>query len=224
MTIDTMTATLIAIVVILTAALVVWAVARRRRSRHLQERFGSEYDHAVQSNRSRSRAEQELLAREEHAKNIRVQPLSLDQRRRFEQDWEAIESRFVGRPTAAVLDANELIQEVLRVRGYPVRDLDDATSDLSVHHPEVVEDLRAARAVINREQPGEVSTEDLRQAMLHFRRLFEELVGRPPHRRDDAEIAIDEERELGEPRESRGDRDRLGHRTEREIRDRQREH
>jgi hypothetical protein len=193
----TVTMILIIAAAAVVVALVGWAVARSRRSRELRERFGSEYDYATRETGSRAEAERELREREEHARNITIQPLSLDDRKRFETEWDAIEARFVERPTTAVLEADELIREVLRLRGFPIRNFDELVADLSVHQPDVVEDFRAAHSVLDRSDPGEISTEDLRQAMLHYRRLFAELVGQAPATRGatDREVPIEETRE-----------------------------
>jgi hypothetical protein len=193
----TITMILIIAAAAVVVALIGWAVARKRRSHELRERFGSEYDYATRETGSRAEAERELREREEHARNITIQPLSLDDRKRFETEWEAIEARFVERPTTAVLEADELIREVLRLRGFPIRNFDELVADLSVHQPDVVEDFRAAHSVLDRSDPGEISTEDLRQAMLHYRRLFAELVGQAPATRSatDREVPIEETRE-----------------------------
>ncbi len=153
--------------------------SRSRRSSHLRERFGSEYDHAVSSTRSRSRAESELAAREAREGSLRIRPLRAEERSRFSSDWERIEREFVDRPTTAVAQADELIGEILSVRGYPVGSFEKRASDLSVKEPELVEHYRDAHRAIEAHAQGQVTTEDLRQSMIHYRELFDRLVSRP---------------------------------------------
>ena len=148
--------------------------ARRSRTEQLREKFGPEYDHALQESRSRKRAEQELLARAEQVKRYEIKPLSAADRERYRRDWARVEQRFVERPNMAVAEADELVAEIMRVQGYPMGDFDRHAADLSVTHPRVVEHYRAGHRVIT---GGTPSTEDLRQAMLHYRALYEELSG-----------------------------------------------
>lgn len=167
---------IIVIAVLIIIALIVAGV-RRNRTAKLREHFGSEYDHAVRSAGKRSAAEEELIRRTEEAKKFDIRPLSTTERDGFRREWASIEARFVERPATAVVAADELIAAVMRTRGYPVADFDQYASLLSVDHPRVVEHYRAGHAVIESHGRGAASTEDLRQAMLHYRALFEDLVG-----------------------------------------------
>lgn len=147
--------------------------ARRSRTAELRDKFGSEYDHLLQEKGKRKQAEQELLARVDEVKKYSVRPFSVAERDRFRRDWTVIEQRFLERPTTAVVEADELVAEMMRVRGYPMGDFEKHAADLSVTHPRVVEHYRAGHRVIG----SKSSTEELRQAMLHYRSLFDELVG-----------------------------------------------
>lgn len=150
--------------------------ARRSRSAALRDKFGREYDHTVQEAGSRRRAEQELLARTHEVESHEIRPLHASEQERYRRDWQRIEQRFLERPTTAVVEADELVADIMRHRGYPMGDFDRHAADLSVTHPSVIEHYRAGHKVIGG-APGSASTEDLRQAMLHYRALFEELCG-----------------------------------------------
>lgn len=150
--------------------------ARRNRSAALKDHFGREYDRTVESAGSRTAAESELVARAEEANSFDIRPLTAAERDRYREDWRRIEARFVERPTTAVVEADELVTEVMRTRGYPMADFDKHAALLSVKHPRVVEHFRAGHEIIARPSAGTASTEQLRQAVLHYRALFEELV------------------------------------------------
>lgn len=149
--------------------------SRRARSESLRSKFGNEYDHAVSEHGSRAKAERDLLERTEQVKKYNIVPLQASDRDRFRSDWRTVEQHFIERPTTAVIEADELVADIMRVRGYPMGDFDRHAADLSVTHPTVIEHYRAGHRVIGG-APGSASTEDLRQAMLHYRALFDELI------------------------------------------------
>ena len=160
---------------VVAAVVIIFAVAagvRRSRSERLRDHFGSEYDRTVRAAGSRSAAEQELVSRAEEVKTFDIRPLSAAERDRYTGDWTKIEQQFVNRPTMAVVEADELITDVMRTRGYPMADFETHAAHLSVKHPKVVEHYRSGHSLIDKHG----STEDLRQAMLHYRALFDELV------------------------------------------------
>lgn len=177
MNLDTQTiwTIVIALAVIVIIGLIAAGV-RRSRTQRLREHFGSEYDHAVESSGSRSRAEDALVARAEEVKSFDIRPLTAAERQQYVSDWQTIEKRFVDRPATAVVEADELITDVMRTRGYPMADFEKHAEYLSVKHPRVVEHYRAGHDIIDRHGRSAASTEDLRQAVLHYRALFEELV------------------------------------------------
>jgi len=158
------------------AAAVLVLGGRKRRTSHLQSRFGSEYDRTIEKAGDRGEAESELLDRERRYEDLDIRPLSGAARQRYSEEWEHVQARFVDDPEGAVGEADGLIQEVMRERGYPVDDFQQRESDLSVDHPEVVENYRAGHEISRRTAAGDADTEDLRQAMVHYRALFEELV------------------------------------------------
>ena len=181
---DTWIWIVIAAVVVVAVILIAAAVfARRRRRSHLKERFGPEYDRTVDSADRRRQAERELHEREQRHDQLELRPLAPAARERYEQRWATLQSDFVDRPQVAVADADSLIVVVMRDRGYPVEDFDSNRDLLSVEHGRVVDDYRKGHELYLRTVEGTASTEDLRQAVVAYRSLFEELVrdddGRP---------------------------------------------
>lgn len=171
-----------AVLVVLALAVgagVAWWVFRRQTTRRLRDRFGPEYDRAVAERGDVKDAEVELQRREKRVEHFEVRPLSPDERVRFESAWEDVQAKFVDSPSAAIAEADILVAEVMRTRGYPVSDFEQRASDLSVEHPLVVEHYRAAREIAVRNEAGKATTEELRQALVHHRRLFEELLRTP---------------------------------------------
>ena len=166
---------LLAAVVVLVLVVVV-AAARVRRTRNLRGSFGPEYDRTVATAPSRGAAEAELLERRDRRDRFDIQPLSAVARDRYIESWRAAQASFVDDPEGAIDQADRLIQEAMRERGYPVEDFDRRAADLSVDHPTVVSDYRVAHEVHGASARGQASTEDLRRAMTHYRSLFEELV------------------------------------------------
>jgi hypothetical protein len=150
--------------------------SRRSRTQSLREKFGTEYDHAVSDKGSRKRAERDLIERAQEVGKYDIRPLNAMERQRYRSDWQRVEQHFIERPTTAVVEADELVAEIMRVEGYPMGDFEKHASHLSVTHPRVIEHFRAGHRVIEG-APGSASTEDLRQAMLHYRSLFDELLG-----------------------------------------------
>lgn len=149
---------------------------QRRRSEHLRSRFGPEYEHEVEQKGSRSKAEAELAKREKRVEKLDIVPLEPAARQQFVERWTDVQAKFVDDPARAVAYADALLTEVMSARGYPVGDFDQRAGDISVDHPKVVEHYRAGHDVAVRHERGEAGTEDLRQAMIHYRALFEDLV------------------------------------------------
>lgn len=167
---------LIAIGIVVMVALVVLQALSRRRTGRLQHRFGPEYDRTLDQADSRRDAEAELRAREERRQQLEVRPLAQAARDRYLQSWQNIQAQFVDDPRSAVASADSLIQSVMADRGYPVEDFDQRAADISVDHPQVVENYREGHRLAQASANGGDSTEDLRQAMRHYRELFDELV------------------------------------------------
>ncbi|MDX6409619.1 MAG: hypothetical protein QOE13_2690 [Gaiellaceae bacterium] len=149
---------------------------RTRRSRSLQDRFGREYDRTVDKAGGRREAEQELKEREKRHDELELRPLSQDARDRYLEQWQVTQGRFVDDPTGAVSEADDLVQRVMRDRGYPVDDFEQRAADISVEHPELVEKYRTANGIARASERGETSTDDLRHSVRHYRALFVELL------------------------------------------------
>ena len=163
------------IVVALILAAVLWS--RRARSEHLKDHFGPEYDRAVEATGGRAKAEADLAEREKRVKKLEIRPLEPAERREFGSRWDDVQARFVDDPARAVAFADALIGDVMKARGYPVSDFDQRAGDISVDHPIIVEHYHKAHDIAVRHGRGEANTEDLRQAMIHYRALFDNLVG-----------------------------------------------
>jgi hypothetical protein len=171
--------TIIAIVVILAIALVAvlaYLGARRRRTHELQSRFGDEYTRVVSEKGDQRSAEAELVEREKRREKLEIRPLSSESEARYADSWRGVQARFVDAPSESIRDAHSLVIETMRERGYPTDDFEQRAADISVDHPDVVENYRAAHAIADRNDRGEASTEDLRQAMVHYRALFKRLL------------------------------------------------
>jgi len=158
---------------------VVWVVARqrnRKRTEELRARFGPEYELALRQYGSRGKAEAALMDRVERVNRLSIHPLSEPDREHYMADWEAIQARFIDHPRGAVTEADELINTILRARGYEGGDFDRRVADMSVHHATLVEPYRRANAVTVRAARNEATTEELRSAMILYRALIEELL------------------------------------------------
>ena len=165
-------AVVIAAVVIVAAA----AASSRRKTQRLKERFGPEYDRTVSEAGEQKTAEKELAARERNRNKLDIHPLPPEALVAYTRRWQAVQTAFVDDPSTALGDADRLVTEVMRERGYPVDDFDQQAADISVDHPTVVENYRAAHGIHLSQQNGDVGTEVQRQAFVHYRTLFEKLL------------------------------------------------
>src|SRR6266542_1088919 len=165
----------IGIAVVIAAMIGVWCW-RKRRSDHLRARFGPEYDRTVQQTGAVRQAEAALEARARRVERLHIRPLTAEDATRFSGAWRRIQAQFVDNPKGAVTEADRLVGEVMQTRGYPVGDFEQRVADVSVDHPNVVMNYRAARDIAQEHERGQASTEDLRQAMVHYRALFHELL------------------------------------------------
>lgn len=166
----------IAAIALVAVAAVAWFVAQQKRSENLRRGFGNEYDRTVDEYGDKGKAESELKARQKRVSKFDIKPLDPNDRERYAKSWAATQARFVDAPAEAVGEADGLVNEVMRARGYPMGDFDQRAADISVDHPHVVENYRSARAIAERNEAGEATTEDLRQAMVHYRELFTDLL------------------------------------------------
>jgi hypothetical protein len=163
-------------VVVAALAVVAWLLVSKRRSQELRQRFGPEYDRTVREHDTRGEAEAELRERVERRKQLDIRELAPETRERYAQSWREVQAQFVDSPEAAVASAHSLVTSVMSDRGYPVDNFEQRAADVSVDHPVVVQSYRSAQAIAEKSVRGEASTEELRQAMQHYRTLFEELL------------------------------------------------
>jgi len=164
-------------VVIIVLLLIAYAAWKKRQSSTLQTKFGPEYDRAVTESDNRRQAEKELLERQKRHEALNITELDPATRERHMQSWQQTQARFVDAPAEAVRDADRLVGQVMTDRGYPMDNFDQRSADISVDHPEIVDNYRAAHGISLASDHGQATTEDLRQAMVHYRSLFESLLG-----------------------------------------------
>jgi hypothetical protein len=169
-----------ALLALLVLGLMALIAGRRSRTHRLAERYGTEYDRTVKQLGGRDKAEKDLIGRENRAARYTIRPLSDTERGRFAQLWSKALALFVDSPLAAVSEADQLLTEIMRVRGFPTADFDQRAADLSVDHPRLAESYHAAHDLALKSRNGQASTEDLRQALVHCRVLFDELLEVPP--------------------------------------------
>lgn len=173
---NTTTLILVAVAFLVIGGLLAMAVTRFQRSRRLRERFGPEYERVIHEAGDKQKAESELEARLAHVEALDIRPLTAEEINRFSLDWQSTQAEFVDEPLDAVRKADQLIREVMKNRGYPVEDFEQRAADISVDYPDLVTDYRGLHMIAIKEADDEVSTEEMRQAMVHGRALFEELV------------------------------------------------
>jgi hypothetical protein len=168
----------IVLIVALVAAIGVaaWLFMQKRRTDNLQQKFGPEYERTVAEHHDQKAAERELEGRAERVEHLQLRPLAREERDQFVARWQAVQAQFVDDPTGATSEADDLVGQVMATRGYPVGEFEQRAADVSVNHPHVVEHYRAGHALALRSARGDADTEDLRQAFVHFRALFEDLL------------------------------------------------
>jgi hypothetical protein len=176
----TQLALIIGLVVILVAGIATMLLTRKRRSARLRTQFGGpEYARVVKEGGNQRRAENKLERRAERVESFHIRALAPADHARFLESWRKVQGRFVDSPGGAVTEADQLLGDVMSLRGYPVSDFEQRAADISVDHPLVMENYRAGHGIAVRQTLGQATTEELRQAMIHYRTLFEELVGNP---------------------------------------------
>jgi hypothetical protein len=166
----------VVLVLVVIGAILAPIFARRKRSERLHDQFGSEYDHTVEAMGDEKKAHQELDERQKHVNSLNIQPLTVESRDRYLADWAAVQSRFVDEPGQAIVDADRLIVEVMQARAYPVSDFEQRAADISIQYPALVSNYRAAKEIATKNKQDEANTEELRQALIYYRSLFEELL------------------------------------------------
>ena len=166
----------VAVVVIVAIAVIAWLYASKKRTERLRSEFGPEYKRMARAEGDAREAEKVLLERQARVKKLDIKPLNDQQRTEFADAWESAQAEFVDDPTAAVAHADVLVQEVMNTRGYPVADFEQRVADVSVDHPAVVQNYRLAHDIAIRHDQQDVGMEKLREAMLHYRALFADLL------------------------------------------------
>ena len=169
---------IVAVVVAVAVILVVFAAwrSRQKRSERLRTRFGPEYDRLVGETGSREKAEKVLAERVDRSRKIIIRSLPVEDREHFSQAWRDVQAHFVDAPGEAVIDADQLLVQLMAQRGYPTGDFEQQANDVSVDHPQVVQNYRLAHTIADRQRQGNATTEELRQAVVHYRSLFDELL------------------------------------------------
>jgi cytoskeletal protein RodZ len=175
--VDTTSIIIVVLVLVIIGAILGLVFARRRRYEQLHDQFGPEYDHTVQTLGDEKKAQTELEGRQKHVKTLDILPLSASERGRYLADWAAVQSKFVDEPGQAIVAADRLIIEVMQLRAYPVSDFEQRAADISVTYPALVSNYRAAREIAVKNEQHQADTEELRQAMIYYRSLFDELLG-----------------------------------------------
>jgi hypothetical protein len=168
------------VLIVLAAGAVAWLVVQKQRSANLKRRFGPEYDRAVKEYGGRTKAEAELTKREQRVAGLKIIPVTAADAARFSNAWSALQGRFVDDPKGVVAEADLLVRELMVKRGYPMGDFELRAADISVDHPSVVKNYRAAQLIAARNSRAEADTEELRTAVVHYRTLFDELLGVVP--------------------------------------------
>jgi hypothetical protein len=177
MTMDTQTLNVVGTVIILAIlAIAIWFFHRRNESHRLAQQFGPEYGRAVQDLGSRHKAEAELRNRQKRVEKLNIIPLAPAEADWFGREWSRLQGRFVDNPKGVLIEADQLVRELMQKRGYPMGDFDQRAADISVDHPHVVDHYRAARDIAIKDRRGEADTEELRRAVVHYRALFDELL------------------------------------------------
>ena len=167
---------LVAVIFLVIGVVIAMAVMRAQRTRRLKERFGPEYERAINEMGDKRQAEDELDARLAHVNTLKIRALTAEEVNRYALDWQKTQTEFVDEPLTALQKADRLIREVMKTRGYPVEDFEQRAADISVDYPELVTDYRGLHLIAIKEKDEEVSTEEMRQAMVHGRALFENLI------------------------------------------------
>jgi len=175
-TLDTQSWIILAAVVALGLVAIGAWFYRRKQSHNLQERFGPEYHRTLNELGGRTKGESELKAREKRVERLDILPLAPPEAARFTEAWRALQSRFIDNPKGVVVEAEQLVRELMEKRGYPMGDFERRAGDISVDHPDVVANYRSAQAIAVRDQRGSADTEELRRAVVHYRALFDELL------------------------------------------------
>ncbi len=186
----TYTIIVVVLILLVTGAILAPIFFRRKRTERLQGKFGSEYDHTVQALGDEKKAHIELEERQKHVMSFDIHPLSAVEGDRYAANWNFVQSKFVDDPGKAIIDADQLIMEIMHLRNYPISDFEQRAADVSVIYPELVSNYRAARVIAVKNEQQMATTEELRQALIHYRSLFDELLETEPVIEPDIEPVV----------------------------------
>lgn len=150
--------------------------ARRKRSERFHDLFGSEYDSAVQRLGNEKEAQAELDERRKHVETLNIRPLSMNEREHYLADWKDVQFKFIDDPGQAIVNADRLIMEVMQVRAYPISGFEQRSADVSISYPALVNNYRSAQEIALKNEHQQADNEELRQAMIYYRSLFDELI------------------------------------------------
>lgn len=173
---NTTTLILVAVAFLVLGGLLAVTFTRLQKSKRLRDRFGPEYERTMKQVGDKRQAEEELEARLAHVEGLQIRSLTADEVNRFALEWQTVQTEFVDSPLSSVQNANRLIREVMSTRGYPVDDFEQRAADISVDHPELVTHYRELHAIAKKGESEKINTEEMRQAMVHGREVFENLV------------------------------------------------
>ena len=174
---DTKYIVIAVIVVLVILGLILGAVfSRRQRSKKYAAKYGPDYGHTVKTMKNEKKAQTEMDERQKHVDTLAIRSLSLSERERYLVEWKAVQAKFIDQPGPATVEADHLIMEVMQARNYPVSDFDQRAADISINYPELVSNYRQARAIAIKNEQHKADTEELRQALVHYRSLFNELL------------------------------------------------
>jgi hypothetical protein len=166
----------VVLVLVVLGAILAPIFARRKRSQRFQTKYGPDYDHTVKTMGNEKKAQTEMDKRQTHVETLNIRPLSIGERDQFLADWKAIQVKFIDQPGQATVEADHLIMEVMKMRAYPVSDFEQRAADISITYPELVSNYRLAREIAIKNEHHQAGTEELRQALIYYRSLFDELL------------------------------------------------
>jgi hypothetical protein len=166
----------VVLVLVILGAILGAIFSRRQRSKRYSDKFGSEYDHTVKTMGNEKKAQTEMDERQKHVETLNIRPLSMNERERYLAEWKAIQAKFIDQPGQATVEADHLIMEVMQKRAYPVSDFEQRAADISINYPTLASNYRLAREIANKNEHHQADTEELRQALVYYRSLVDELL------------------------------------------------
>ena len=167
---------IVVLILVILGLLLGSAFSKRQRSKKYTAKYGSDYDHTVKSMGNETKAQKEMDNRKEHVDSLNIRSLSLTEREKYLAEWKAVQAKFIDQPGPATVEADHLIMEVMQLRNYPVSDFEQRAADISINYPELVSNYRLARAIAIKNEQHKADTEELRQALVYYRSLFDELL------------------------------------------------